>query len=85
METYQLVQIVGAVLILVGFVGAQFGFLDARSAPYLGLNQAGAIVLAAVAGAGPDWGFLLLEGAWAAVTALGIAGLVHSKRRIRAG
>jgi hypothetical protein len=72
MEPYQLVQIVGAVLILTGFVGAQFRWLDPHSRLYLGVNQLGALVLAAVAATESDWGFLLLEGAWAAVTAWSI-------------
>jgi hypothetical protein len=77
MELYQVVQIVGAVLILLGFVGAQFHLLDPHSGLYLGLNEGGALVLAAVAGAESDWGFFLLEGAWAAVTAWSISRLLR--------
>jgi hypothetical protein len=79
-EIHQLVQIVGAMLILAGFVGGQFRLLDPHSGLYLGLNEAGALVLAAVAGTESDWGFLLLEGAWAAVTAWSIVQLLRGAR-----
>jgi hypothetical protein len=69
----QLVQIVGALAILAAFVLAQQGLLAPKSRPYLGLNLAGAIVLAALAYAERQWGFLLLEAVWAAVSASGFA------------
>lgn len=37
------------------------------------LNLAGSAILAADAAAGAQWGFLLLEGAWALVSLLGLA------------
>ena len=37
------------------------------------LNLAGSAILAADAAAGAHWGFLLLEGAWALVSLLGLA------------
>ena len=65
----QLIQIAGAILILVAFAGAQFGRLDQRSPTYLVLNLVGSIILAALAGIDSQYGFLLLEGAWALVSA----------------
>ena len=42
------------------------------SLAYLVLNLVGAIVLAVDAALGRQWGFLLLEGVWAAVSALSL-------------
>ena len=65
----QLVQILGAVAILTAFALAQFGLLDHRSYPYFVLNVADAAVLAVLAYIERQWGFLLLEGVWAVVSA----------------
>jgi hypothetical protein len=65
----QVVQIVGALLILVAFAGAQVGRLDQRSLSYLWLNLIGSVVLAALAYHEQQWGFLMLEFVWALVSA----------------
>ena len=65
----QIVQIAGALLILVAFAAAQFGRLDVESKPYLWLNLIGSIILAALAWHERQWGFLLLESVWAIVSA----------------
>jgi steroid 5-alpha reductase family enzyme len=70
----QLVQILGAIAILAAFAAAQFGFMDQRSWSFLGLNFAGAAVLAVVAYEERQWGFLLLEVVWALVSAWGLFG-----------
>lgn len=64
----QYVQIVGALLILAAYIAAQFWALDQRSYPYLLLNLIGSAILAVLALIGRQWGFLLLEGAWAVVS-----------------
>jgi hypothetical protein len=68
----QVIQIVGAALILVAYVAAQVERLDPRSRLYLGLNLIGSIILAVLAAGGSQWGFLLLEGAWAIVSLWGL-------------
>ncbi|MEU6427010.1 hypothetical protein ABZ860_14045 [Microbispora sp. NPDC046973] len=73
----QVLQIAGAVLILGAFLLSQMNVLDNRSKIYLVLNLVGSAVLAWLAYADDDWGFLLLEGVWALVSA---AGLVRSLR-----
>ncbi len=65
----QLVQIIGAVLILAAFAGAQLGRLDQRSVSYLLLNLVGSAILAVLAAIDAQLGFLMLEGAWAIVSA----------------
>jgi hypothetical protein len=68
----QLVQILGAVLILAGFVAGQIGILRVDSRPYLWLNLAGSVILTVDAWRGRQWGFVLLEGVWAVVSAWGL-------------
>ena len=69
----QLSQIVGALAILTAFALAQYGLLSHQSRLYLGLNLVGAIALAALAYVERQWGFLLLEGVWAAVSTSAVA------------
>jgi hypothetical protein len=67
-----LLQIIGALLVLAGFTASQFGRLDPRSTGYLLVNLIGSALLAMLALVGREWGFLLLEGVWAAVSATGL-------------
>ena len=69
----QLVQVVGAVMILAAYALAQFRLLDQRSYPYLVLNVVGSAILAVLAFEERQWGFLLLEGAWSVVSLWGLA------------
>ena len=65
----QLVQVIGALLILTAFAAAQFGRLDQRSVSYLVLNLIGSVILAVLAAVEEQLGFLLLETIWAIVSA----------------
>jgi hypothetical protein len=65
----QVIQVVGALLILAGFTAAQFGWLRVDSPTYLWLNLVGSAVLAYLAWDQVQWGFLLLETVWALVSA----------------
>lgn len=64
----QILQVIGALLVLAGFALAQFGVLGQRSYLYLWLNLVGSAILATMAGITAQWGFLLLEGVWAIVS-----------------
>jgi hypothetical protein len=64
-----LVRIGGAILILAAYVGSQVGALRPDSRIYLWLNLVGAAVPTLDAWRGAQWGFMLLEGAWAGVSA----------------
>ena len=72
MSADQIVQIVGALLILAGFILTQGNLLAADSFLYLALNLAGASILAVLAFQAERWGFVLLEGVWAAVALAGL-------------
>lgn len=74
----QLVQVVGALLILSAYAAAQLGAMDPHSRAYLVLNLVGSAVLAVLAWEERQWGFLLLEVVWAAVS---LWGLVQIWRR----
>ncbi len=78
------VQIIGAILILAGFVLSQLRVLAQDSYRYLLVNLAGAIILTVDAWLGSQWGFVLLEGVWSLVSfwgvvvkARGSAGALH--------
>jgi hypothetical protein len=73
MDVDQVAQIVGALLVLTGYLGGQAGRLDPHSLWYLTLNLVGAGVLSVVAAIDSDWGFLLLEGVWTLVSAWSLA------------
>jgi hypothetical protein len=68
----QLLQLVGALLVLAGFTLAQLRLLDPQSIPYLVVNLVGSAILAALALEDQQWGFLLLEGVWAIVSLAGL-------------
>ena len=69
----QVIEIGGALFILAAFVLAQAGRLATTSLAYLVLNLVGSAILAVVAAVDGDTGFLLLEGVWAAVSAVALA------------
>ena len=75
----QVIQVVGALLILAGFVLAQFRVLHVESMTYLVLNFLGSAILAWLAWVDRQWGFLLLETVWAIVSVGGIVQLLHRK------
>jgi hypothetical protein len=65
----QIVQLVGAVLILLAFTAIQTGRMRPDRLMPTVLNLVGAIMLAASALSGEQWGFLMLNGAWASIAA----------------
>jgi uncharacterized protein (DUF983 family) len=79
----QVVQIVGALLILAAFAAAQFHRLDQDSPTYLVLNLVGSAILAILAWYEEQWGFLLLETVWAIVSAWSLLRLRRTPAQAR--
>lgn len=67
-----LLQLAGALLILVPFAAVQLGRSSPASIAYLALNLVGSLLLAGLALNDQQWGFLLLETVWAIVSAWGL-------------
>jgi hypothetical protein len=65
----QVIQIIGALLVLTAYTAGQTGRWTPDDTPYLWFNMFGSAILAVLAAIGHNWGFLLLEGVWAIVTA----------------
>ena len=76
----QAVQLAGAVGILLAFAGVQKGLVGQRSRGYLGVNVVGSGTLGAEALDGRQWGFLLLEGTCAVISAVGLATECRGRR-----
>ena len=76
----QLVQVVGALLILIAFAAAQFGAMDQHSRTYLALNFIGSLILGVLAWRERQWGFLLLESVWAVVSGWGLRSTLRRAR-----
>lgn len=74
-----ILQIAGAILILVSFAGAQRGTLSPHSLLYLVLNLVGSAILTVVAVIGRDPGFILLEGVWALVSLWGLIAVLRGR------
>ncbi|MEE6258854.1 VOC family protein [Plantactinospora sonchi] len=81
MTPVDLIEIVGSLLILSAFAAAQTSRLSPDSLPYLVFNLSGSAVLAVIALADRSWGFLLLEGSWALISAVGLVRAVYGKAR----
>jgi hypothetical protein len=65
----QVIQIIGALMVLSAYAAAQTGRWSTDDTVYLWLNLIGSTILATLAAISSNWGFLLLEGVWAIVTA----------------
>lgn len=72
----QAISIAGAILILLPFTATQFGKLSTDSLSYLLMNLIGSAALTTVAVIERQYGFILLEGTWAVVSAAGLARLL---------
>lgn len=74
-----LIQILGALGVLTAFVSVQLGLIRPTSYASLVFNLCGSATLAVLALLDSQWGFLLLEGVWAIVSAWGLLGRVRGR------
>lgn len=77
----QVVQITGAVLVLIGYVLAQTGRVNIDSRQYLIVNLIGSALLALAAAIGRQWGFLLLNGTWSVISIVSLARSARKTQR----
>ena len=80
LSTVQIVSVLGSLLVLLAYVANQFGWLRATGLGYAFANIAGSGILAVIAALEEQWGFLLLEAAWASVSLVAVVG-----RRVKLG
>jgi hypothetical protein len=76
----ELLQIVGAIGILIPFAANQFGRMTTTSYVYLWLNAIGSALLAVLAAIDSQWGFLMLETVWAFVSLWSIVSRARGER-----
>jgi hypothetical protein len=74
LSTVQIVSVLGSLLVLLAYVANQLGWLRATGLGYAFANIAGSGILAVIAAMEEQWGFLLLEAAWASVGLVAVVG-----------
>lgn len=81
MEPSLFVQVTGAVLILFAYALLQTGRLGAETLRFDALNLVGASLLAWEAWRTDQYGFLLLEGTWALISAVALVRRLSLRKR----
>ena len=75
----QLISIAGALLILLPFAGSQLGRLSPHSLAYQLMNLVGAASLTTVAVIEVQYGFIMLEGIWTIMSAIGLGKVMRRR------
>ncbi len=68
----QIISLIAAFLILAPFAAVQAGKMSVAGSAYLAMNLVGSAALTVIAFNGRQYGFILLEGVWAIVSAAGL-------------
>jgi hypothetical protein len=76
----QAISILGAVAVLAAFAANQFGWIKPSQLSYALANFVGSGILTAVAVVDQQVGFVLLQGAWALVSLVGIVTVLRGTR-----
>jgi len=74
----QAISVVGALAILAAYAANQFGWTDTSNLLYQIANLVGSGILVVVAVIEVQWGFIILEGAWAAISAWAVITILRS-------
>ena len=82
-ELGQILQLAGALAVLAAYVLGQMRILQTDSNGYLWPNLLGSALLAILAWTERQWGFLLLEGVWALVSAWSLARRLRARPLVR--
>jgi hypothetical protein len=76
---YQVISFIGAVLILTAYMALQLNRLGAQTISFQTLNLFGGIFLCITAVALRQYGFILVEGLWAILSAVGLWRVVNRR------
>lgn len=76
----QIVEVLGALAVLAAYVADLRGSVSTDDLSYASLNLVGAGVLSVVAVLTGQWGFLLLQGAWALLALHSVVRIVRGSR-----
>jgi hypothetical protein len=80
MATFELIQIVGALLNMGAFALLHFEIAPSSALRYLIPNWLGSVLLVASAYVDGQWGFLMLESAWVLVAGWAIAARIRGRQ-----